>query len=69
MEMLRVDKYATVTFATNRYSVPDSLVGHRVFAKIYSRQILIYDEKLLLCTHSRLYGRNQWQIDLQHYFL
>jgi hypothetical protein len=33
-EQLRADKYATVSFGTNRYSVPDHLVGHFVEVKI-----------------------------------
>ena len=42
-ENLKVDKYSTICFGTNRYSVPDHLIGKMVFAKIYSQQIKIYD--------------------------
>jgi hypothetical protein len=66
-ENLRVDKYATVTFGTNKYSVPDHLVGTRVFVKIYSEWLKIYDTQGVACEHKRLYGRFGWQIELKHY--
>lgn len=66
-ENLRVDKYATITFGTNRYSVPDHLVGTLVFVKIYSEWLRIYDNKGIACEHKRSYDRYNWQIDLNHY--
>jgi transposase len=66
-ENLRVDKYATITFGTNKYSVPDHLVGAMVFVKIYSEWLRIYDAKGMVCEHKRRYERFGWQIDLSHY--
>lgn len=66
-ENLRVDKYATIIFANNKYSVPDHLVGMMVFVKIYSEWLKIYDTTGVVCTHKRLYGRYCWQIELNHY--
>lgn len=66
-ENLKVDKYSTISFGTNRYSVPDHLIGKMVFAKIYSQRIKIYDDNDALCHHNRLYERHSWQIDLNHY--
>lgn len=66
-ENLRVDKYATITFGTNKYSVPDHLVGTMVFVKIYSEWIRVYDTGGIVCEHKRLYERFGWQIDLNHY--
>lgn len=63
----RVDKYATIAFGTNRYSVPDHLVGTMVLVKIYSEWLRIYDDKSLLCEHKRSYDRFGWYIDLNHY--
>jgi transposase len=63
----RVDKYSTITFGTNRYSIPDHLVGVMVMVKIYSEWLRIYDNKGLLCEHKRSYDRFSWQIDLNHY--
>jgi hypothetical protein len=68
-ENLKVDKYSTVSFGTNRYSVPDHLIGKMVFAKIYSQKIKLYDDTSVLCDHSRLYARYSWQIDLNHYLI
>lgn len=66
-ENLRVDKYATITFGNNRYSVPDRLVGIMVFVKIYSEWLKVFDGNGLVCVHNRLYGRYGWQIELNHY--
>ena len=63
----RVDKYSTITFGTNRYSVPDQLVGTMILVKIYSEWLRIYDDKGAVCEHKRCYDRFSWQIDLNHY--
>jgi hypothetical protein len=65
----KVDKYSTICYGTNRYSVPDHLIGKMVFAKIYSHQIKIYDTDKVLCQHQRLYERFSWQINLDHYLV
>lgn len=65
----KVDKYATICYGTNRYSVPDHLIGKMVFAKIYSQSIKIYDANGTLCHHNRLYERHSWQINLNHYLV
>jgi len=40
----RVDKYATISYRTNRYSVPHHLVGEFVEVSVYSRELQIYFE-------------------------
>jgi len=64
---LRADKYATVSFRCNRYSVPDNLVGHFVDAKVFSHKIEFYHENSLVATHTRDYGNHQWIISIEHY--
>jgi len=64
---LKVDKYATISFSTNRYSVPDMLVGKMVEAKIYSNKLKIYYAHILIHTHDRSYGVHHWTISLDHY--
>lgn len=64
---LRVDKYSTVCYRTNRYSVPDSLVGQFIDAKISSHQCQIYYNNALLATHHRSYKKHQWVIEIEHY--
>jgi len=66
-ENFKVDKYATICFGTNRYSVPDHLTGKMVFAKIYSQWIKIYNNDQVVCSHERIYSRHSWQIDIGHY--
>ena len=68
-ENCKVDKYSTICFGTNRYSVPDHLIGKMVFAKIYAEGIKIYAGNEVLCQHERLYERFSWQIDLNHYLV
>lgn len=68
-ENLRVDKYATICFGTNRYSVPDHLSGRMVFVKIYPDRLRIYDNHTVVCTHQRSYERHGWQLDLNHYLV
>ncbi len=64
---LRVDKYSTVCYRTNRYSVPDNLVGQFIDAKISSHQCQIYYNNALLATHHRSYEKHHWVIEIEHY--
>jgi hypothetical protein len=66
-EQLRVDKYATVSYCHNRYSVPDHLVGEFVDVKIYSDQLKLYYQDQQVATHKRSYGAHTWTIRLDHY--
>jgi transposase len=64
---LRVDKYATISYGTNRYSVPDNLVGSFVDVQVYSHQIEVYHENRRVAIHQRNYGKHQWVIFMEHY--
>lgn len=66
-EQFRVDKYSTISFSGNRYSVPDHLVGEFVDVKIYSDQLKMYYQDKLAGTHQRSYGAHTWTISLEHY--
>ena len=66
-EQLRVDKYATVSYRTNRYSVSDKLVGKFVDVKIYSSKIEFFYNNQFIATHQRVYGKHQWIITIEHY--
>jgi hypothetical protein len=65
-ENCKVDKYSTICFGTNRYSVPDHLIGKMVFVKIYSQHLKIYFDNNVLCQHERTYENFSWKIDLKH---
>lgn len=67
MTSLKIDKYATFSYGTNRYSVPDYLVGRMVDVKVYAGRLKVYHNNLHLCTHERNYGAFQWQLDIDHY--
>lgn len=67
LEQLRVDKYATFSYCTNRYSVPDNLVGQFIDAKIFSNKIEVYYKQKLLATHDRSYNKHHWVISIEHY--
>lgn len=69
MSNLKVDKYATFSFGTNRYSVPDYLVGRMVDVKVYSNRLKVYHNSLHLCTHERNYGTYQWLVEIDHYLV
>ena len=64
---LRVDKYATISFMSNRYSVPDHLVGYYLDAKIQSTQIELYQDAKSVAKHERSYQVHQWTISIEHY--
>lgn len=67
MASLKIDKYATFSYGTNHYSVPDYLVGRMVDVKVYSNRLKVYHENKHLCSHERNYGTYKWQIDIEHY--
>lgn len=62
-----VDKYSTITYLNNKYSVPDHLVGKYICLKAYVEEIIIFYDKEKLATHKRLYGFNEWSISIYHY--
>jgi len=64
---LRVDKYSTVTYRTNRYSVPDHLVGQFIDVEVLSNQIHIYENDNRVANHHRGYGKHKWIISIEHY--
>ena len=66
-EMLKVDKYSTISYKTCRYSVPDKYVGKMVAVKIYPDMIICYDENNKVSSHGRLHGAFEWSIKIEHY--
>ena len=64
---VRVDKYATITYSQNHYSVPDDLVGKLLTVKAYTDRIKIYQKQRLVATHRRSYVYHDWVINLRYY--
>ncbi|MFZ7130772.1 MAG: IS21 family transposase [Eubacteriales bacterium] len=64
---LRVNKYSVVSIDENKYSVPDSLVGNFVFAKMYPEKIYLYHKNKQVAHHIRNHGNHTWNIKIEHY--
>ena len=67
MDQCKVDKYSVISYATNRYSVPDHLVGKILDVKVYPEKLHCYYENQKICEHERQYSRHGWYINLDHY--
>ena len=63
-----VGKLSTIVFKYSHYSVPDRLAGEKVFVKVYSEKLVIYDNAhKKVAQHERSYEKNSWSIDINHY--
>lgn len=63
----KVDKYSFIQIETNKYSVPEYLVGYQVVVKIYFDKILIYSNEEFVCSHKRLKGKHKYSVNIKHY--
>ena len=68
IEHLKVDKYSTITYENNHYSVTDHLVGKSVDVKVFASKLECFALNEHICTHERCYARKQWILDLSHYY-
>lgn len=68
-ESKRTDKYQTVFFDTNRYSVPRRWAFQAVTVKAYVDRIEIVANHQVVARHSRCYGRSQQVLDPVHYLV
>jgi transposase len=64
---LQVDKYSTICYGTNYYSVPDNLVSLVVDVKVSSAKLEIFYRNTLVATHERNFGHHKWEITIDHY--
>lgn len=64
---LRVDKYSTVTYRQNRYSVPEGHVGEYIKLKARAEEILIFREGECIAKHKRSWQVHVWVMDIYHY--
>jgi transposase len=62
-----VDKYQTVQFDNNRYSVPRGCAYRAVTVKGYVDRVEVADGGTLVAQHQRSYGRNEQVLDPLHY--
>jgi transposase len=64
---VRVDKYQTVTFDNNRYSVPRAYAFQPVTVKGYVDRIVVVADGRVVASHPRCYGRCPPVLDPLHY--
>jgi hypothetical protein len=62
-----VDKYQTVTFETNRYSVPHGAAFAKVTIKAYVDRVAIVHHAQVVSEHRRGYGKHESFIDPLHF--
>jgi transposase len=66
-ETAKVDKYQTVRFDTNRYSVPRRWAFETVTIKAYVDRIEVVSGTSVIARHERSYARGEWIVQPQHY--
>jgi transposase len=66
-ETAKVDKYQTVRFDSNRYSVPRRWAFETVTVKAYVDRIEVVSETGVIARHPRSYARGEWIVAPQHY--
>jgi transposase len=66
-ETAKVDKYQTVRFDTNRYSVPRRWAFETVTVKAYVDRIEVVSQTEVIARHPRSYARGEWIVEPQHY--
>jgi transposase len=63
----KVDKYQTVRFDTNRYSVPRRWAFTTVTVKGYVDRIDVISADVVIARHTRSYARGEWIVEPRHY--
>jgi len=63
----KVDKYQTVRFDTNRYSVPRRWAFATVTVKAYIDRIDVVSAESVIASHRRSYARGEWIVEPRHY--
>jgi hypothetical protein len=67
LQAAQVDKYQTVRFDHNRYSVPRACAYRAVTVKGYVDRVEVVDGSQVVARHARSYGRDEQVLDPLHY--
>lgn len=62
-----VDKFSTISYKQNHYSVPDYLVGKEVGIFIFIDEIVIKYKTNEIAKHKRSYENHTYTLDIMHY--
>lgn len=63
----RVSNRCWIAHGTNFYSVPAHLAGQHVQVRLGAEKITVTSRDSIVAVHSRLYGKNQMALELEHY--
>lgn len=66
-EPRKVDKYQTVSFDKNRYSVPRAFAFRPATVKGYVESVEVVVDGQIVARHARSYGRGEYVLDPRHY--
>ena len=68
LQYAKVNSYSLIALDNNFYSVPDKYVEKQVICNIYTKHLVIYDDKSnLIAQHDKLDGKGEYAIDIKHY--
>jgi transposase len=63
----KADKYSTVIIDNNRYSVPTQYAYFQVKVMVHIDRVDIFYGMKKIAVHERLYGKNKWSLNPEHY--
>ena len=63
----KINKYSLIKFENNYYSVPDDFPLLTILVKVYVDRIDLYDDDMIIATHTRLYGKDKYSLNILHY--
>ena len=63
----KIGRYSTVIADENHYSAPNKYAGLKVRVILSVTTVDIFYNGQKVATHNRLYGKNKWQLDPDHY--
>ena len=63
----KISKYSFVSFDRNYYSVPDTYRQKRILLNIYQDRIDLVSGPDLIATHTRLFGKGQYSLNICHF--
>lgn len=63
-----INKYHTICYGSNFYSVPEDHPQKQIDIKIYSDKLMMYNTRnQIIASHKRCYAKNKWIININHY--